>query len=77
MRTGRPRKTAKPKAPVLNYQEVAERCKDSDIITIHYDGICKSGHWYEDHMLKMFAQCKMVHLYGNEYRVEEFPKKGA
>lgn len=77
MRTGRPRKTEKPKQPVLNYQEVAERCKDSDIITIHYDGIFKRGHWYEDHMLKMFAQCKMVHLYGNEYRVEEFPKKGA
>lgn len=61
---------------LLTYEEMAERHKDADIITIHYDGIQKSGHWYEDHMLKMFTGCKLIHMAGNEYQVTEWDKSG-
>jgi len=77
MRTGRLSNAKKKPVKTLTYEEICDRHNDSDVITVHYDGIFKNGHWYEDHMLKMFAECKLSHVSGNEYRVEEFPKKGA
>ena len=73
---GRPRKTAGKPIKMLTYEEVCDRHKDTDVITVHYDGIFRRGHWYEDHMLRMFAECKLSHVAGNDYKVEEFPKKG-
>lgn len=61
---------------LLTYEEMANRHKDTDRITVHYDGIEKSGHWYEDHMMNQFNGCKLVHLTGNEYQVAEWPQKG-
>lgn len=75
MRMGCQNKKAKKPPKLLTYEEVCDRHKDTDVITINYDGIFRRGHWYEDHMLKMFSECKLSHLSGNEYRVEEFPKK--
>lgn len=78
MRTGRPTKDqvrARQRKTALSYEELCDRITDGDVITIHYDGIFRRGHWYEDHMLKMFSESKLVHLAGNDYQVVEFPKR--
>ena len=74
---GRPSKDRMPKKTVMTYEEMCERHSDADIIEVQYDGICRKGHWYEDHMLKMFSECKMIHLTGNIYQVAEWAGKGA
>lgn len=71
------RQKAHAKTRILTYEEVSNRHRDEDLITVRYDGIEKSGHWYEDHMLKMFSECKLSHQEGNTYLVKEFPKQGA
>ena len=60
----------------LTYEEAVATVRDGDIITICYDGVFKKGHWYDDHMLKMFSECRMIHLCGNMYMVKEWPGKG-
>jgi hypothetical protein len=63
-----------PKTGNLTYEEVCNQVSDSDILTIAYDGIEKKGHWYEDHMLKIFSGCKLVRLVKAEYMVMEWPE---
>ena len=78
-RMGRPTKAAaaaKKRLTAMSYEEMCDRVTDQDVITVHYDGIFRRGHWYEDHMLKLFSECRLVHLTGNEYQVVEFAKKG-
>lgn len=76
---GRPTKAmaaAKERQNAITYEQLCDQETDQDIITIHYDGIFKKGHWYEDHMLSMFAGCKLTNIGKHEYKVFEFPKKG-
>ena len=78
-RTGRPSKgkSPLPRKTLLTYEELCSRTGDGDTITIQYDGIERSGHWYDDHMMTMFDGCKVIHLFGSTYAVAEWPKKGA
>ena len=75
-RMGRPRKSAPKRKTLLTYEEMCDRQSDQDVITVMYDGIEKRGHWYEDHMLKMFSECKLVQLTKDVYQVAEWPEKG-
>lgn len=59
----------------LSYEEAVSQVRDVDIITIHYDGVCKKGHWYDDHMLKMFSECRLLKLTSTEFQVMEWPEK--
>ena len=72
---GRPtndQRKARQHKTAITYEELHEQLTDADVFTIHYDGICRRGHWYEDHMLKLFSGAKLVRLAANEYQVVEF-----
>lgn len=73
---GRPPKKNPPRKTLMTYEEMISRVSDSDVLTVQYDGIEKHGYWYDDHMMKMFSECKMIHLFGNTYMVAEWPEKG-
>ena len=76
-RRGRPtRQAQQARKTRLTYAEMCDRVRDGDIITVHFDGIARSGHWYEDHMMNMFGECTLIHLTGNEYQVAEWPERG-
>lgn len=65
------------KAKTLTYEEVAQQIGESSKITVRYDGLERTGYWYEDHMMKMFSACKLIRIGGPIFQVEEWPKKGA
>ena len=58
----------------LTYEEAANLIADHETMTIHYDGISRTGHWYEDHMLNMFSQCRMIRIGSREFKVVEWPE---
>lgn len=70
MRGNRPHRTAG-----LTYEEVAERAGDKKAIIVHYDGIQRSGYWYEDHMMKLFSGCELMQLTENDYQVTKWPDR--
>lgn len=63
---------------VLTYEEAINMLPygDTGRLRIRYDGLESEGYWYEDYMMKKFAECKLVHEYGNVFKVHEWPKKG-
>ena len=58
----------------ITYEEVCNQVGDKDILTVCYDGHEKKGHWYEDHMLQMFSECKLLRMATNAYMVTEWPE---
>ena len=59
----------------LTWQEVAAQAGHGKKITVHYDGIQRSGYWYEDHMMKMFSGCELLQLTENDFQVEKWPDR--
>ena len=57
----------------LSWQDVADQAQGK-VITVHYDGIQKSGRWYEDHMMKMFSECELLRLTNTDYQVTKWPE---
>ena len=58
----------------LSWQDVADQSQGK-VITVHYDGIQKSGRWYEDHMMKMFSGCELLRLTDSDYQVTKWPDR--
>lgn len=58
----------------LSWQDVADQ-NPGKVITVHYDGIQRSGYWYEDHMMGMFQGCELMRLTENDYQVEKWPDR--
>lgn len=60
--------------PTMTYEEICNQVMDSDVLTIYYrGGLRRSGHWYEDHMLRMFSECKLYWEGQHRYSVAEWP----
>ena len=59
----------------LTWEDVAALTGDKQAIIVHYDGIQRSGYWYEDHMMKLFSGCKLLQLTQNDYQVTEWPDR--
>ena len=57
----------------LSWQDVEEQAQ-GEVVTVHYDGIQKSGRWYEDHMMQMFCGCELLRLTENDYQVTKWPE---
>ena len=57
----------------LTWEDVAARAGDEKAIIVHFDGIQRSGYWYEDHMMKMFSGCELLQLTENDYQVTKWP----
>lgn len=57
----------------LTWEDVAEQVGDRKAIIVHFDGIQRSGYWYEDHMMKMFSGCELLRLTENDYQVTKWP----
>ena len=58
----------------LSWQDVEEQAQ-GEVVTVHYDGIQKSGRWYEDHMMQMFSGCEMLRLTDSDYQVTKWPDR--
>ena len=58
----------------LSWQDVADQAPDR-VITVHYDGIQKSGYWYDDHMMQMFSGCELLRLTDATYQVTKWPDR--
>ena len=71
-----PRSRQRQSIKILTYEEACNLIGTDNRITIRYDGLEKTGFWYEDHMLKMFSACKLTRIDGPVFQVEEWPKKG-
>ena len=59
----------------LTWEDVAEQAGDGKAIIVHFDGIQRSGYWYEDHMMKMFSGCELLRLTENDYQVTKWPDR--
>ena len=59
----------------LTWEEVAQRVGDKQAIVVHFDGVQRSGYWYEDHMMKMFDGCELLQLTLNDYQVTKWPER--
>lgn len=59
----------------LTWQEVAAQAGQGKKITVHYDGIQRSGYWYEDHMMGMFQGCELMRMTENNYQVMKWPDR--
>ena len=46
-----------------------------EAIIVHFDGIKRSGYWYEDHMMKIFSGCELLRLTENDYQVTKWPER--
>ena len=57
----------------LTWEDVAAQAGDGKAIIVHFDGIQRSGYWYEDHMMKMFSGCELLRLTENDYQVTKWP----
>ena len=51
-----------------------KQTRDGKKITVHYDGIQRSGYWYEDHMMQMFSECELLRLSNTDYQVMKWPE---
>ena len=60
----------------LSWEEVVDRAGDQAIV-VHFDGIKRSGYWYEDHMMKMFCGCELLQLTANDFQVTKWPERSA
>ena len=58
----------------LTWEDVMKQTGDGQKITICYDGIQRSGYWYEDHMMKMFSGCELLRLSNTDYQVTKWPE---
>ena len=58
----------------LTWEDVADQTGDKQKITVHYDGIQRSGFWYEDNMMKIFSGCKLLRLSSTDYQVMKWPE---
>ncbi len=58
----------------LSWEEVAQRAGEKPIV-VHYDGIQRSGYWYEDHMMKLFSDCELLQLTLNDFQVMKWPDR--
>ena len=59
----------------LTWEDVMKQTGDGKKITVHYDGIQRSGYWYEDHMMEMFSECKLLRLTNSDYQVMKWPDR--
>ena len=59
----------------LTWEDVMKQTGDGKKITVHYDGIQRSGYWYEDHMMQMFSECELLRLSNTDYQVMKWPDK--
>ena len=59
----------------LTWENVAEQAGDKKAIIVHFDGIQRSGYWYEDHMMKMFSGCELLRLTENDYQVTKWTNR--
>ena len=59
----------------LTWEDVMKQTGDGKKITVHYDGIQRTGFWYEDHMMKMFSECELLRLTDSDYQVTKWPGK--
>lgn len=59
----------------LTWEDVMKQTGDGRKITVHYDGIQRSGYWYEDHMMEMFSGCELLRLMNTDYQVTKWPDK--
>ena len=59
----------------LTWEDVMKQTGDGQKITVHYDGIQRSGFWYEDHMMEMFSECELLRLTNTDYQVTKWPGK--
>lgn len=59
----------------LTWEDVAKQAGDQKTIVVHYDGIYKSGRWYEDHMMKQFDGCELLRLATDHYLVMAWPER--
>ena len=59
----------------LTWEDVMKQTGDGQKITVHYDGIQRSGFWYEDHMMEMFSGCELLRLTNTDYHVTKWPGK--
>ena len=59
----------------LTWEEVVKRAGDKQAIVVHYDGIQRSGYWYEDHMMKLFSGCELMQMTQNDFEVTKWPER--
>ena len=59
----------------LTWDDVMKQTGDKQKITVHYDGIQRSGFWYEDHMMEMFSGCNLLRLNSTDYQVMKWPER--
>lgn len=59
----------------LTWEDVMKQTGDERKITVHYDGIQRSGFWHEDHMMEMFSECELLRLTNTDYQVTMWPWK--
>lgn len=59
----------------LTWEDVMKQTGDGKKITVHYDGIQRSGFWYEDHMMEMFSECELLRLTNTDYQVTKWPER--
>ena len=59
----------------LTWEDVMKQAGDGKKLTVHYDGIQRSGFWYEDHMMEMFSECELLRLTNTDYQVTKWPDK--
>lgn len=59
----------------LTWEDVMKHTGDERKITVHYDGIQRSGFWYEDHMMEMFSGCELLRLTNTDYQVTKWPER--
>ena len=59
----------------LTWEDVMKQTGDGRKVTVHYDGIQRSGFWYEDHMMEMFSECELLRLTNTDYQVTKWPER--
>jgi len=59
----------------LTWEDVMKQAGAGKKITVHYDGIQRSGFWYEDHMMEMFSECELLRLTNTDYQVTKWPER--
>ena len=59
----------------LTWEDVMKQAGDWKKITVHYDGIQRSGFWYEDHRMEMFSECELLRLTNSDYQVTKWSDK--
>lgn len=58
----------------LTWEDVMKQKGDGKKITVYYDGIQRSGYWFEDHMVEMFSGCELLRLSKTDYQVTKWPE---